>query len=268
MTTNICKAKNPATCKYHGQPATRNQIYHPKNQPTPTQPTYTPDDLNQIQTIFENSQAKFQTYLCENGENLPYRKVPKEYKNISIHYCQTHNSSHILRADIFEKNNPYPLIASALHITVSTLPKEQQNYYREQIKNHYRETTLTDPLLRHVKTNNKRRSTNRKPPPTNTPPLLIETTNIPEETLLKFHQCVRKKQYNNPNDAKTELQKDSTHTKQAYQCPHCNKTHIGTPPSPTQTEQEKILNAKITWNKPAYRQAVNQYIKTVIHTQT
>ena len=295
-----CQAKDPSSCKYHGNP--QNTPVTPQiteitkdSDPVPSEPVsgvesfFIPETTqHNIFKLFKDINANLKDELCENP-NVETVEDASEVKTGFSFECAKCGKTHFFNTVVYDK----------------TIGGKALSYLFRQLPDTYRNTQYLSPLMtiqvaaldetftRHYK--NSMTAANLKAKRNNkliiaarskvyndivVPPAdhddwssypggskeglpYIEPEKVPRELLYKFSQCLRKKQHATSELAQKSLVENSQQKgKEVYACPHCHKFHYGRPIEPNRTEEQRYEFAKKTWALPAYREAVSLIVQT------
>lgn len=293
-----CQAKNPETCKFHGQPAAPLTDIKATNtivsefavkQETSFDGFFEPGTPQaQMFSLFKTINENLKDELCGN-EKVDTVNDNSQVTSGFSYPCAKCGKIHVFSNQVYDKTTG----GKAFTYLFRQLPNQYRNNQflaplmsiqfaalDDSFTHHYKDPETGINAQNRLKTRlgiakkvNKVYDFIVVPPAdledwTSHPGgvkeglVYVEPENVPKELLQKFSQCLRKKQHATAEAAEASLVKNSQQNKEVYKCPHCKTFHYGSPIDPNRTEAERYEFVKKVWAMPAYREMVSTIAQT------
>lgn len=301
-TEQKCRAKNPATCKFHGaslqipaEPVNKVDSSREKTKKEKETPFTILKEGSAPREIFEmfikvNDDVKNElcgkddvvdvedTSELKTGYSYECSKCGKTHYFTSLIYDQTVGRkamTYLFRQLPDEKKKSAQFVNHMMSLQMASLDQSFTHYYKDgshkanllqksnnRLKNISHLKDFNDIDVPQDTHNQDWTSYTSAQKALNALPY-IEPSEVPKEILYKFSQCLRKKQHETAEAAQESLVSHKQDGfKEVYACPHCKKFHYGTELDPNRTDEERYEFAKKTWALPDYRAAVSLVIQS------
>lgn len=228
--------------------------------------------------------------FCDYGTHFPYKQRPTHLQNVLALHCTKCNKTHILHQDAYLASSQLMAYRQLVIKAYKTIPTSDRiiqfvayevshNHFepltgakagsktsaaRRRFLNNFSESKTEAELKKKVKELKLQKEFNKTKIQEHiirkSSYLHIDASEVSQDVLFMFQQCLRKASYTDIENANLMLAQNHPNTdKHPYECPHCGNYHLGAT-SPDLTFEQKLETAMRNWNDDRYAFAVHKTI--------
>lgn len=280
MSNERCRAKDPKSCRVHGD-----SDIGPKS--AEEQMLKEGSAQQRIFLLFKDINEDLKTELCSQGAVKNVEKSSDTPPGF-IYKCNNCSEIHYFTRDDYDKTKggkaltymfkqlPSNRLNNQFLVPIQTLQnvalnesftrlyvdEDKKKALLEKLSNKMKAAAQIKEAFDCIAVPSKDREDWTPPYVSKEGALYVEPENVPRELLYKFSQCLRKVPHESAESAAKSMADNGNEDKEVYACPHCKKYHYGRPIDPNRTEEERYEFVKKTWAMPAYRDTISLLVET------